>query len=366
MTQELGFYVPTLRGGKAFIPNAPDKIDGIETLISDVDKCSAMLARLDTLIKCLPNPYLLTENLIFMEAVTSSRIEGTKARFEDLFAANPSEESVDILEVKNCAEAFRQGENILLEAKSVVDLAQKLHCILMKNHPTVTGGELKKTQNYTIKKDGSIFAYTPPNHLESALSIFESFTIKEDILPELIRQAISHWIFEQIHPFPDGNGRVGRLLIPLILKHKGYTEKPFALISEFVEKQKADYINQFEQLHETGDWIPWCRFFLSVMLLNADRNITRISNLESLRLDYQKRISDKARNSHIHKIVQDLFSRPRFTRKELAEIYGLSPRGASMIVQELSARNMIRIIEKEGSQRNVVFEAHEILQVVIK
>lgn len=126
MIQELGFYVPTLRGGKAFVPSAPDKIDGIETLMSDVDKCASMLARLDTLIHCLPNPYLLTENLIFMEAVTSSRIEGTKTRFEDLFSKNPDAEAASVLEVKNCAEAFRQGENVLLSAHSVVDFAQKL------------------------------------------------------------------------------------------------------------------------------------------------------------------------------------------------------------------------------------------------
>ncbi len=365
MTKELGYYVPALRGGKAFVPTDPGKVEGIETLISEVDKCSAALARLDTLITRLPDPYLLTENLIFMEAVTSSRIEGTKARFEDLFSTLPSSNMEDILEVKNCAEAFRQGETILSQARSIVEVAQELHKILMQNHLTVEGGELKKSQNYTLKQDGSVFAYTPPNYLEQTLAMFENFTMKEDELPELIRQAMSHWIFEQIHPFPDGNGRVGRLLIPLILKHKGYTDKPFALISEFVEKQKNDYIRQFERLHETGDWILWCRFFLSVMLLNADKNITRITNLEDLRIDYQKRVSDKAKNSQLHKIVQDLFAKPRFTRKELSTIYGLSPRGASIVVQELIARNMVRPVDAAISQRNVIFEAYEILKTVV-
>ncbi len=366
MTPDLGFYVPALRGGKAFVPNDPGKIEGFKGLITEVEKCSSALARLDTLIIRLPDPYLLTENLIFMEAVTSSRIEGTKARFEDLFSTMPLSNAEDVLEVKNCADAFRLGEEILSQSTSVTAVAQELHKILMKGHPTVVGGELKKSQNYTIKQDGSIFAYTPPNYLEQALSMFENFTMKEDELPELIRQAISHWIFEQIHPFPDGNGRVGRLLIPLILKHKGYIDTPFALISEFVEKQKNDYIRQFEQLHETGDWIPWCRFFLSVAHLNADKNITRITNLETLRLDYQERISDKSKNSVLHKIVQDLFARPRFTRKELTAIYGVSPRGASLVVQELIDRHIIRPVEKEFSQRNVLFEAHEILKTVVE
>jgi Fic family protein len=132
-----------------------------------------------------------------------------------------------------------------------------------------------------------------------------------------------------------------------------------------VEKQKNDYIRQFERLHETGDWILWCRFFLSVMLLNADKNITRITNLEDLRIDYQKRVSDKAKNSQLHKIVQDLFAKPRFTRKELSTIYGLSPRGASIVVQELIARNMVRPVDAAISQRNVIFEAYEILKTVV-
>lgn len=365
-TTELGFYVPALRGGKAFVPTDPGKIKGFEILISEVEKCSSVLARLDTLIMRLSDPYLLTENLIFMEAVTSSRIEGTKARFEDLFSTVSFSNSNDILDVKNCADAFRKGENILLQATSITAVAQELHKILMIGHPTVKGGELKKSQNYTIKQDGSIFAYTPPLYLDQALSMFENFTMKEDELPELIRQAISHWIFEQIHPFPDGNGRVGRLLIPLILKHKGYIDKPFALISEFIEKQKNDYIRHFEQLHETGDWIPWCRFFLSVMRLNADKNIARITNLEELQADYQKRVSNKSKSSQLHTIVQDLFARPRFTRKELSVIYGLSPRGASIVVQELMNYHIVRPVEKEFSQRNVIFEAHEILKTVIE
>jgi Fic family protein len=366
MQTELGYYVPALRGGKAFVPNDPGKIAGFEILITEVEKCSNALARLDTLITRLSDPYLLTENLIFMEAVTSSRIEGTKASFEDLFSTSPISNAEDILEVKNCADAFRDGERILTQAKSVMEVAQELHKILMRNHQTVVGGELKKSQNYTLKQDGSIFAYTPPNHLEQTLSMFENFTMKEDELPELIRQAISHWIFEQIHPFPDGNGRVGRILIPLILKYKGYVHTPFALISEAVEKQKNDYIKQFEQLHETGDWIPWCRFFLSVMFLNADKNITRITNLESLRLDYRERIADKAKNSFLHKIVQDLFARPRFTRKELSTVYGLSSRGASLIVRELIDRQIIRPVPGLTLKRDVLFEAHEILKTVIE
>ena len=220
MRAEVGYFVPCLRGRKAFIPMAPEALKGLEVLIEEVEKCAAALARLDTLILRLPDPYLLTENLIFMEAVTSSRIEGAKARFEDLFSTTSSfSKSEDVLEVKNCAEAFRQGEKILERSTSVMGMAKALHEILMKDHLTVVGGELKKSQNYTIKQSGSIFAYTPPNYLDQTLAMFENFTMKEgEGVPELIRQAISHWIFEQIHPFPDGNGRVGRLLIPLILK----------------------------------------------------------------------------------------------------------------------------------------------------
>jgi Fic family protein len=364
MPQKLGYYVPALRGGRAFVPNAPEKINGLESLMPDIEKCSAALGRLDTLIVRLPDPYLLTENLIFMEAVTSSRIEGTKASFEDLFVHPSALNSKDILEVKNCADAFRQGEDILKQATSVTGVAQNLHKILMANHPTITGGELKKSQNYTLKRDGSIFAYTPPNYLDQALAMFENFTMRQDDMPELIRQAVSHWIFEQIHPFPDGNGRVGRLLIPLILAYKGYMDRPFALISEAIEQQKSQYIQQFEQIHETGDWLPWCRFFLSVMLLNADKNMTRISNLEALRLDYEQRVSYKARDSHMHKIVQDLFAKPRFTRKELSDIYGLSSRGASLVTEGLIRLGIVKPVDP-SIQRNSVFEAHEILKTVI-
>lgn len=366
MHLEVGYFVSCLRGGKAFVPIAPENLENLNTLIGEVEKCAANLARLDTLILRLPDPYLLTENLIFMEAVSSSRIEGTRTRFEDLFGSISSfSKDEDILEVKNCAEAFRQGEKILERSTSVISVAKALHEVLMKDHLTVVGGDLKKSQNYTIKQDGSIFAYTPPNYLDETLAMFENFTMKEgEGVPELIRQAISHWIFEQIHPFPDGNGRVGRLLIPLILKYKGFTETPFALISEAVEQHKQEYINQFERLHETGDWLPWCRFFLSVLYLNAEKNINRITNLESLRIDYQERVADKAKNSLLHIIVKDLFAKPRFTRKDLSLIYGLSPRGASLVVQELIDRKLVRPTKETASKRNILFEAHEILKVI--
>lgn len=184
-------------------------------------------------------------------------------------------------------------------------------------------------------------------------------------MPELIRQAISHWVFEQIHPFVDGNGRVGRLLIPLLLKHKGIVETPFALISEAVETQKHTYIEQFERLLETQDWIPWCRFFLSMLNINAYKNIYRIEQLESLRLDYRDRTSKKSKGSILPNITQDLFKKPRFTRKELQETYGLSPRGASIIVQEMIDLNLIRSVDS-NKQRNVVYEAFEILETVLR
>jgi Fic family protein len=364
MTSEIEFYVPALKGGKAFVPTPPKVIIGIETLMSDLVSCSAILSKLDTLIVRLPDPYLLTENLIFMEAVTSSRIEGTRAGFEELFTNR--DVSLEVLEVKNCAEAFRYGPKILESAHSVMDLAKDLHCILMKNHQTVKGEELKKAQNYTIKKDGSIFTYTPPHFLEESIAAFESFTMQDDKkIPELIRQAISHWIFEQIHPFPDGNGRVGRLLIPLLLQYKGIVDTPFALISEAVETQKHIYIEQFERLLETQDWIPWCRFFLSMLHINAHKNINRIEQLESLRLNYQNRTSKKSKGSILPIITQDLFKKPRFTRKELQEIYGLSPRGASILVQEMIDLKIIKSVDS-CKQRNVVYEAFEILETVLR
>ena len=366
MISEIGFFVPALRSGQAFVPQPPEFIANIETLMSDLASCSAVLARLDTLITRLPNPFLLTENLIFMEAVTSSRIEGTKANFQDLFTTKASVEFTnDVMEVKNCANAFRAGPKILSSAKSVMDLAKGLHRLLLEQHQTIKGGELKKAQNYTVKQDGSIFIYTPPHYLDEAIASFENFTMKsDDRIPELIRQAISHWIFEQIHPFPDGNGRVGRLLIPLLLQHKGILDTPFALISEAVETQKREYIDQFERLHETKDWVPWCRFFLSMLNLNAHKNISRIEQLELLRLDYQKRVLAKSKGSVLTKIIQDLFKKPRFNRKELQEIYGLSPRGASLIVQELIDLKMIKPIDST-QQRNIVYEAFEVLEVVL-
>jgi len=364
MSSEIGFYVAALRGGKAFVPTPPKSIPQLESLVSDLAGCSAVLARLDTLIVRLPDPYLLTENLIFLEAVSSSRIEGTKASFQELFTTQES--TPDILEVKNCAEALRRGSRILDSATSVMGLAKGLHSILMKHHATINGGELKQTQNYTVKQDGSIFTYTPPHCLDEAISAFESFTMQVDErIPELIRQAISHWIFEQIHPFPDGNGRVGRLLIPLLLQYKGIVDTPFALISEAVETQKRAYIDQFERLHETKDWVPWCHFFLSMLNLNAHKNINRIEQLEALRIDYQDRTSKKSKSSILPQIAQDLFKKPRFTRKELQEIYKLSPRGASIIVQEMIDLKFIKPLN-HNQRRNVIYEAFEVLETVLR
>jgi Fic family protein len=247
-----------------------------------------------------------------------------------------------------------------------MDLAKGLHRILIEKHLTIDGWKIKTTINYTLNNDGSVFTHTPPHYLDQAIASFENFTMKSDEkIPELIRQAIAHWIFEQIHPFPDGNGRVGRIITPLLLQYKKIVDTPFAIISEAIENQKREYLNQFERLHETGDWVPWCRFFLSMLNLNANKNIQRIEYLESLRMDYQKRVSRKSKGSRLPEIVQDLFKRPRFTRKELQDLYNVSPRGASLLVNDLISLGMVRIAEPL-KQRNIVYEAFKVLETVLR
>lgn len=362
---ELGLFVPALRGGTAFVPTTPKKILGIENLLEVVEKATLSLSKLDSAILRLADPFILTESLISIEAVTSSRIEGTHSGLEDLIDYVPSNTFEDLREVKNCADAFKAGETILNNASSVMSVAAELHKILMQGHPTIVGGILKTSQNYTIKQDGSVFFYTPPHYLEQSLSAFESFTMAQGELPELIRQAISHWIFEQIHPFPDGNGRVGRLLIPLLLKYKGFTDTSFGLVSEAIEQNKLEYIRQFELLHQTKDWIPWCRFMLNVLMINAEKNINRINSLETLRKDYMTRISYKSKGSALYKVIPYIFKKPRFTRLDLRSDLKLSPRGAEMIVSELTSLDIVSQANKQ-SQRNVIFKAHDVINILLK
>ncbi len=319
----------------------------------------------------LPNPHLLIRPFLRQEAVLSSRIEGTRADLEQLllFEVSPTDEpeQSDVLEVANYVAALELGFELLERLPVSLRLIREVHGRLMEG---VRGqerrpGEFRHVQNL-IGAPGDTAAtarHVPPpvQEMHEALSALERYWgERRDDLPLLIRIALFHYQFEAIHPFMDGNGRVGRLVIALQLQE--VLPQPLLYLSGYFERHRRDYLAHLHAVSQTGSWILWIDFFLQGVVEQAQEATQRSHELLDLLERYQDWASASPRSGNLRNLIELLFEQPVIAAADVSDRLGVTTRGANQLVQRLVDQGILT--EITGRQRNRRFAAREIIAIV--
>lgn len=353
-----GRLVNAPQGYLAFVPNLlPPRINFDMDLVLALSKADAALSELSGLGGQLPNPHLLISPYIRREAVLSSRIEGTKASLSDLLIDELEEghtkrsNTDDIKEIRNYIRALEHGINLLPDLPLSLRLIREIHEKLMigVRGDRATPGEFRTTQNW-IGPTGSnpmTAAFVPPPVYEmtECLGDWEKFLHVRDIIPDLIQCAMMHVQFETIHPFLDGNGRVGRLLVTFFLMERKRLSQPLLYLSAFIDAHKNDYYDLLQRVRTHGDWIPWIRFFLQGVTEIATEAGEQARELHTLREQYRAQLRDKA---NALGLLDELFTNPYMTISRAAKVLNKTHPTAKAAITVLEEAGILK--ETSGRQ----------------
>jgi Fic family protein len=371
-----GRLVSVEEGRWAFVPGPlPPNLEYGPTLVAVLSEADRALGELAGLGRTLPNPYLLTRPFLRREAVLSSRIEGTRASLVDLFAfevepplfAEP-ERSDDVQEVQNYVRALEHGMARLEDLPISQRLLREMHAVLME---AVRGqqrdpGEVRRVQNWIgppgAPLDEATYVPPPPAEIPAALSALERYIHGDTGLPPLMEIALVHYQFEAIHPFLDGNGRIGRLLITLMLIERDLLPEPLLYLSAYFERHRGAYYDHLLAVSQNGEWEGWLLFFLRGVSVEARDASLRAGKLFELRETYRERLQREGARPNLLTAVNHLFANPVTSIRELAEVLGVSFEAARRLVSSLEERDVLE--EITGRRRNRVYAASEILQVL--
>ena len=345
-----GRLVKTTTDYWAFVPAPlPPAIgyDADTTLL--LSQADAALSELSGLGRYLPNPDLLIAPYVNREAVASSRIEGTQADLSDLLLDEIEPKRTppgsDVLEVRNYVAALNRGIRDLGKLPLSCRLIRDIHSVLMQDvrGKDKTPGEFRRSQNW-IGPPGCTLVeatYVPPPELEmhECLKQWELFLHQRDQMPELIQCALIHEQFEAIHPFLDGNGRIGRLLITLFLIERGRLSKPLLYLSSHIEQHRADYYALLQRIRTHGDWPGWFRYFLVAVRDTARSAIDQSQAIINLRDDFRRKLAKHHRSLTL---VNDLFINPYTTVARAASSLGVTSPTASKTIRELERAGILK------------------------
>ena len=285
-------------------PKLPIKID-YTNLIGHITKAHRAIASLNSLLSHLPSPELLGRTMQTKEAVLSSKIEGTQATLNEVFEyeaegdkKDNSEKKKDIHEIINYRHALELGVKSLKTTPLAENLVKKLHSILLRSGrgQNKAPGDFRKTQVYIGKPGADIkdatFIPPPANEIIPLFGNLEKYLNSDEEKDLLVQIAIAHYQFEAIHPFLDGNGRVGRLIISLFLYERELLSHPFLYLSEFFEEHREDYYELLRMVSEKGDWQSWIKFFLTALATQAEAAEKTGKGILDLHTKYKEKIID--------------------------------------------------------------------------
>ena len=341
--EKTGRLVRTAEGYSAFVPSPlPPRIEinwELSRILSEADRAIGSLAGSGHM---LPDPELLIQPLMRREAVLSSKIEGTQASLADLVAfESAGADSGDAHEVSNYVTALNYGLERLEGLPLSLRFIREIHEKLMRG---VRGGdrapgEFRRSQNW-IGAPGSSIAnatYVPPPvaEMHRALDALEKFLHSPSMLPPLVKTALVHYQFEAIHPFLDGNGRVGRLLIAFVLSTEGVLEQPLLYLSAFFERHRREYYRLLLAVSSRGGWTEWITFFLRAVAEQARDAGRRIRALIDLRDKYRRSVAGARNAKALQDVVDGLFVLPAVSVTSLAKRLGVSYPAAKTSLEKL-------------------------------
>lgn len=346
---EAGRTVRTPGGYLAFVPAPlPPRLDFSPELVRLLSAADAALGELSGLGALLPNPHLLIAPYLRREAVSSSRIEGTRASLFDVLADEaghtPDVPVDDVREVRNYVTALEYGIARLEALPLSLRLVRELHERLMRGvrGDRATPGEFRRSQNwigpYGSTPANAPYVPPPPAEMTAALGEWERFLHTRDRLPDLVQCALMHEHFEAIHPFLDGNGRVGRLLVTLFLIERRRLSQPLLYLSEFIERHREDYYRSLQRIRTHGDWIGWLHYFLAGIEWSARRAARQAHELMALRERMRRQVVDSPRALAL---VDPLFVNPNLDTGRVKSLLGVSDPTARRAIAELQAAGIV-------------------------
>lgn len=359
-------------GYDTFVPPPLPPDLGLDSrLVERLSEADRALGLLSGVAHSLTNPYLLSQSFLRREAVLSSRIEGTEATLSDLvlFEAQNIDHTGDSREVANYMLAMEQALRDDRELPISLRLLRQMHQTLLTDTrgSNATPGEFRRRQVWIGSKDCLLedARYVPPapESMMECLDAFEKYVHAPHPLP-LVDLAYLHYQFEAIHPFLDGNGRLGRLLITLLLCEWELLPTPLLDISGFFESHREVYYDRLFAVSAAGDWPGWVEFFLTAVAVQAKSAVQRAKNLRDLRDRYRERVTSAGSSVLLSALVDHFFDIPALTIRQAESRLDVTYRTASNCVGKLVDAGIVS--EMTGRARDRVYVAHEILALLAK
>ncbi len=366
-----GKVIRTERDYLAFVPDSlPPALDFNNDLVSILSQADIALGKLAGAAKRLPNPHLLIRPYLRKEAVLSSKIEGTQASLSDLFEAEIGavQKTDDIKEVNQYVRAMEYGLKRIKEFPLSLRFVRELHRILMEGvrGSHATPGEFRTSQNW-IGKPGctleeATFVPPPVIDMQKALDEWEIYLHQNKKFPALIDSAIVHYQFEAIHPFLDGNGRIGRLLITLLLVHKEVLSLPLLYLSAFFERHRSEYYERLIRVSTNGQWNDWLIFFLRGVREQATEALTNADKILALKDEYDELIKQHHLSTTVSRTLDLLFQNPYITIPRAAVLLKTTFVTAKRSVLHLEKLSIVK--EISGKEKGKIFLAEKLLEVL--
>ena len=349
-----GHLVSTVYGHQAFVPDYLPRTVGLSSeLVFLESQATASVGMLAGVGETLPNPHLLIRPFLHREAVSSSRIEGTMASISDLYRYQASgEPRGDVLEIANYVNALEYGLSQLESLPICLRLMNRMHAILLSG--PVRGaekipGELR-TGPVWIGPEGTSVEeakYVPPpdSLVRDLLLDLETFINDSNLrFPPLVQCALIHYQFEAIHPYFDGSGRMGRLLIAMHLSAKRILTTPLLYLSAYFERHRQQYYDLLFLVSEKGDWDSWIEFFLRGVKEQADDALVKVRKMRDLKEEFTTRLNKRSASGNALRLLDELFAMPMITIPYAVKVLGISPSGARWILE--SFRNEYGMVDQ--------------------
>ena len=368
---ETGRVVRARGGYDAFVPAPlPPALAYDHDLVLALSRADAALSELSGLGRHLPNPHLFIAPYVRREAVLSSRIEGTTtslAEFlrEEVAGSADARDPADVREVRNYVTALEYGVGRLRTLPLSLRLVRELHARLMRGvrGEYATPGEFRRSQNWIGAAgrtlETAVYVPPPPEHLTDALGKWEHFLHERGRIPDLVQCALMHEQFEAIHPFLDGNGRVGRLMITLFLIERERLTQPLLYLSAYLERHRREYYDRIQAVRSDGDWSGWLRFFLAGVEEIAREAVEHAGKLMDLRERWRERLESYPRAAQL---IDALLVNPYLTVTRAQRLLRVSNPTARQAVARLERTGMLT--EITGRDWGRLYVAKPVLRVL--
>lgn len=340
-------------------------------LVRKIGPANAALARYDGLLQTVINPSVMLSPLTNREAVLSSKIEGTQATVDEVLEYEAGiefggEKVKDIQEIVNYRKTLTLASEWLVDRPLSLQLIRQMHGVLMNSvrGANKSPGAFRTDQNWLgsegCKIEQATFVPPSPLALMDHLEAFERYMAGVDIDP-LVQVAVVHGQFELIHPFKDGNGRIGRLLIPLFLYHKRTLATPMFYLSEYLEAHREMYYARLRAISVEGDWTGWIEFFLDAIVAQATSNSARVSEILALYGRMKQKVADVTRSQHAVRVLDALFDRPVFQSGDFELRSGIPKQSAKLFLRRLREAEVLYVLREKSGRTPAVLAFRELL-----